>query len=287
MGIPRRTRVTLGADGGGRGREFRLSRPVLLLLGGLTLVTWLVAGLLVAGVVRARTHEARIATLERELAAARAEALSARVLQAELVQARSLQKYLLRMVGLARVDSTGRVLADSLCDLPPGLAPVDPWAVEDVDLGDDPADGAGAVAPVVSAADAGPPPSRWPAAGVIVRSFERGDPARGVEGHPGVDIAGAEGSKVVAAAEGDVDFVGEDEVLGKYVEIRHGLDWLTIYAHCASVNVGPGHRVRAGEQVAKMGRTGRALSPQVHFQVWRRGEAVDPRQYISGEPAAR
>lgn len=284
MGIPRRTRVTLGADDGqGRGREFRLSRPVLLLLGGLMLVTWLVAGLLVAGVVRARSFEGRIATLERELAAARAEALAADALRAELAQARSLQKDLLRLLGLARVDSTGRVIADSLCDLPPGLVSVGPQVEDDLPYAGDEEFPDAAAAP----ADPGQAPSRWPAAGAIVRSFERGDPARGVEGHPGVDIAGAEGSKVVAAAEGLVDFVGEDEVLGKYVEIRHGQDWLTIYAHCASINVGPGHRVRAGEQVAKMGRTGQALSPQLHFQVWRQGVAVDPRQHISGEPAAR
>jgi murein DD-endopeptidase MepM/ murein hydrolase activator NlpD len=92
---------------------------------------------------------------------------------------------------------------------------------------------------------------------------------------------------VVAAAEGDVDFVGDDEVLGKYVEIRHGDDWVTVYGHCASINVGPGHHVRAGEQVAKMGRTGRAETAQLHFQVWQRGEAVDPRKLLSGEPAPR
>lgn len=280
MGIPRRTRVTIGADGGGRPREFRLARPVLLLLLGALLVTWVVAALLVAGVVRGRNHEARIAELERELAAAQVEALTARALRDELGRTRALQDDLLKMMGLTRATVGADAEADSVCDLPLGVVPAEaPLPVESVAA--DPVD------PPVGEIDPGAPPSRWPAVGVIVRGFQPGDPARGREGHPGVDIAGTEGAKVVAAAAGDVDFVGEDEVLGKYVEIRHGLDWVTIYANCQSIKVGPGHRVRAGEQVAKMGRTGQAPAPQLHFQVWRHGVAVDPRQYISGEPAPR
>ncbi|MBK8168010.1 MAG: M23 family metallopeptidase [bacterium] len=272
--------MTIGADGGGRPREFRLPRPMLLLLGGGLVVTWVVAALLVAGVVRGRNHEARIAELERELAAARAEALAASALREELDRTRALQDDLLAMLGLTRATAGADAQADSVCDLPAGVVSVDappPSGVTAPDIAD----------PHGGQAEPGAPPSRWPAAGVIVRGFEPGDPARGREGHPGVDIAGTEGAKVVAAAAGDVDFVGEDEVLGKYVEIRHGLDWVTIYANCQSIKVGPGHHVRAGEQVAKMGRTGRAPAPQLHFQVWRHGVAVDPRQYISGEPAAR
>lgn len=282
MGLPRRTRVTIGADGGGaRRREICLPRPVVVLLVGVMVATWVVAGLLAAGVVRGRSQEARIAHLERELADARLEALAARALQAELDQTRELQDDLLRMLGLTRASAGADAAADLICDLPPGVVP-DPLAAMS------PAeDGAAGALPTTGNGEPGDPPSRWPVAGVIVRGFARGDPARGVEGHPGVDIAGTEGARVVAAAAGDVDFVGEDEVLGKYVEIRHGLDWLTIYAHCESIKVGPGHRVRAGEQVAKLGRTGQAPAPQLHFQVWHHGVAVDPRQYISGEPAPR
>lgn len=269
MGEPRRTRVTIGPERAGTpGRELRIPRPVFLLLVGVMLVTWAVAGLLVAGVVRGRDRETRILELERELAAARVEALTARALREEMDRNRELHDELLKMLGQTRATLGVDAAADSVGDVPFLSAPEEEFAPP-------------------TAADAGSPPSRWPAAGVIVRGFERADAARGREGHPGVDIAGTEGAKVVAAAAGDVDFVGEDEVLGKYVEIRHGLDWVTVYAHCALIKVGPGHRVRAGEQVAKMGRTGAATAPQVHFQVWRDGVAVDPRQYISGEPEPR
>lgn len=282
MGIPRRTRVILGAEGG-REREFRLSRPVALLLGGVMLVTWAVAALLALGVVQQRQQAAQLRVLERQLAAARTEVLAARARQAEILETRRLQGELLVMLGLVEPDSTGGAPADWRVDLPLGTSAT-------TGMG---AAGAGGTAeapvaaPDATPADPGAAPSRWPAAGAVVREFSPADPVRGVEGHPGLDIAGADGSRVVAAAAGDVDFVGEDEVLGKYVEIRHGLDWVTIYGHCASINVGPGHRVRAGEQVAKMGRTGQATTAQLHFQVWRHGVAVDPRQHISGEPAPR
>lgn len=278
MGIPRRTRVILGGDGG---REFRLSRPVALLLGGVMLVTWVVAALLALGVVQQRQQAAQLRVLERQLAAARAEVLAARARQAEILETRRLQGEVLVMLGLVEPDSTGSAPADWRADLPLGTV-TGAGAAAAGGITEVPA-----TAPDATPADPGAAPSRWPAAGTIVREFSPADPARGVEGHPGLDIAGAEGSRVVAAAAGDVDFVGEDEVLGRYVEIRHGLDWVTIYGHCASISVGPGHRVRAGEQVAKMGRTGQATTAQLHFQVWRHGVAVDPRQHISGEPAPR
>lgn len=287
MGIPARTRVTLTPDGsGGRRREFCLRRPLALLLGALVLLTWIGAAMLVAGALQCRSQRTTIAELERQLAAARTEALTARVLKAELEQTRRLQDDLLAMVGLARTDSLGGALPDTLCDLPAGLVTALPGAEEIAGAGPGAAT-ASDIGDTAAANDPGVPPSRWPAAGTIVREFVRGDPARGIEPYRGVDIAGTEGARVVAVAPGDVDFVGEDDVLGRYLEIRHGLDWVTIYGHCSAINVGPGHRVRAGEQVAKMGRGGQASAAQVHFEVWYRGEAVDPRQHISGEPAPR
>jgi murein DD-endopeptidase MepM/ murein hydrolase activator NlpD len=281
MSIPRRTRVILGGEGGGPRREFCLSRPVALLLGVLVLGVVVGAVLLAMGLFDTRGQRAAIAELERQLAEARTEAMTARILKAELEQSRRLQDELMAMLGLARTDSLGNVLADSICDVPMGLVPA--GAAPDAATGA----AAGAAAPATPPAQPGQAPSRWPAAGTVIREFTRGDPAHGVEAHVGIDIGGQEGSRVVAAAEGDVDFVGEDEVFGKYVEIRHGDDWVTVYGHCASINVGPGHHVRVGEQVAKMGRTGRTETAQLHFQVWQRGEAVDPRKLLSGEPAPR
>lgn len=273
MRIPKRTRVTV-ADGNGYGdqgakrREFCLSRALALALCGLVLISWVVVGFLVADAMSRRDQTATIAALQKQLSDARLEALNARILKNELERTRRLQDELLVMLGVARPDSLKTSLGDTLCDLPTRAVPVR---------------GDAAATPEA----AGPKPARWPAAGTVIREFTPGDPERGVEAHQGVDIAGQPGARVVAAAEGVVDFVGEDAVLGNYLEIRHGFDYTTVYGHCESVRVSPGAKVRAGEQVAKMGRTGQTATTQLYFEVWQRGEAVDPRKVLAGEPPAR
>lgn len=253
-----------GAPRGGGRREVRLSRPLALLLAALLLLSLLISGILLAR----GDQRAAIVELERQLGDARAEALTARILMEELEQTRRAQADLLSMLGIPRRDQLGRSVVDSVA-VPPETAP--------------------AVVPPPDAAvpAAVPPPAKWPAKGAIIREFTAGDPAKGIEDHPGLDIAGAAGAPVVAAADGDVDFVGEDEILGKYLEIRHGLDYVTVYGHCSWVGVGPGHRVRRGEQIAKIGKTGRASVYQLHFEVWHVGVAVDPRKVLTGEPAPR
>lgn len=281
MGIPAKTRVTLsGTDGGDPRREFCLSRRAALLLALLFLVMFVAFIVQLAEIMSSRERRATVEELERQLAAARTEVLAAHVLQAELEQSRRMQQELLVMLGAPRPDSLSAA-ADTICDVPPGdLSPAD---LSPADLS--PADLPPADLPPPAALT--PPPSRWPAAGVIIRDFARGDPPRGVEAHPGVDIAGEVGDPIVAAGDGDVDFVGTDELLGHHVEIRHGLDYVTIYGHCDKVSVGIGHKVRAGEQIAKMGHSGKAAITQLHFEVWKHGEAVDPRKLLAGEPTPR
>ena len=253
-----------GAPRGGGRREVRLSRPLALLLAAL-----LLASLLISGILLARGDQrATIAELERQLDGARTEALTAHVLREELEQSRQMQEQLLVLLGVPRPDQVGRAATDSAA-VPLDAAPGGDPLLE-------------AAAQVAS-----PPPSKWPARGAIIREFAAGDPASGIEDHPGLDIAGAAGAPVVAAADGDVDFVGEDEILGKYLEIRHGFDYVTVYGHCSWIGVGPGHRVRRGEQIAKIGKTGRTSINQVHFEVWHGGVAVDPRKVLTGEPTPR
>ncbi len=270
MRIPKRTRVTLAdGNGGPEGarREFCLSRARTLVLCGLVLISWAVVGVLLADVMASRNQAATIAELQKQLDEVRLEALRAGALTAELEQMRSRQTELLAMLGLESATLPSSALGDSLCDLPTRGATT------------------GEAAAVAEAP--GPRPARWPAAGTIIREFTPGDPGSGVEGHAGVDIAGPPGGRVVAAADGEVDFIGDDAVLGKYLEIRHGADYTTVYGHCESVRVGLRAKVRAGEQVAKMGHSGQTATNQVHFEVWYRGEAVDPREVLAGDPPAR
>jgi murein DD-endopeptidase MepM/ murein hydrolase activator NlpD len=265
MGIPAKTRVTLaGENGDGPRREFCLSRRAALLLALLFLVLLVGFVLQLSEILISRQHRATVEVLERQLADARAEVLAANIRNAELEQSRRLHADLMDLLGVPRPDSLVAD-ADSLADNSPGAAPdAEPLPATPT-----------------------PPPSRWPAAGVIIREFTHGDTSLGVEEHLGLDIAGGAGDPVVAAAAGDVDFVGTDDILGNYIEIRHGFDYVTIYGHCGRVLVGPGHRVRSGEQVAKMGHSGGTAIDQLHFEVWHRGEATDPRKFLAGEPPPR
>jgi murein DD-endopeptidase MepM/ murein hydrolase activator NlpD len=105
-----------------------------------------------------------------------------------------------------------------------------------------------------------------------------------VEAHPGLDIASARDTPIVAAAAGRVVRAGEDPHLGNYVEIEHGLGYLTVYGHCSRLAVGPGTRVETGQIIGYMGATGQASATHLHFEVWHQGEAIDPRSVIGGDP---
>ncbi len=270
MRFPGRTRVTVvDAKDGTPCRDFCVTRPVMLLVLGALVVLAVVVALMALEVASHRDQTATIRKLEQQLADAKLDALSAHVARAELEQSRRLQQNLLEMLGVPKPDSSVGDIADTVAGVPAGQAQARQAAATN-----------GSTIP-------NRPPSRWPTTGVIVATYTKGDPANDEEAHLGVDIAGVADQPVYAVAEGVVEFVGNDDVLGNHVEIRHGPDWLTIYGHCNKILVGPGMHVRAGEQVAKMGRTGRATSTQLHFEVWQQGEPVDPRKLIAGDPAPR
>ena len=114
----------------------------------------------------------------------------------------------------------------------------------------------------------------WPLAeGVILRDFE---PDAEVP-YDGMLMAAPAGTTVHAAAEGRVVFVGEaEDRLGKTVIIRHPSGLLTIYAHLDGAQVGQGSLVETGTVVGVVGMTGRAESPQLHFQVREGRTPTDP-----------
>jgi len=110
----------------------------------------------------------------------------------------------------------------------------------------------------------------------------RTDPITGERSmHTGVDVAGKRGSEVVAAASGVVTWSGRDAGYGNLVEISHGDDLVTRYAHNMENLVAPGDFVRKGETIALMGSTGRATGSHVHFEVYKNGRSVDPSSYVA------
>jgi len=109
----------------------------------------------------------------------------------------------------------------------------------------------------------------------------RTDPFNGKpEFHKGLDLAGKEGSNIVAVAAGVVTWAGKRYGYGNLVEINHGKGYVTRYGHARKVLVKVGDTVKKGQIIAEMGNTGRSTGPHVHFEVWRNGHTVDPMKYV-------
>lgn len=96
--------------------------------------------------------------------------------------------------------------------------------------------------------------------------------------HAGIDIAVNEGTKFVAAMEGEVTFVSSEGGYGNHVYIQNG-DVITIYAHCQTIYVKQGDKISQGEQIGEVGSTGNATGPHLHFEVRRENRVVNP-EYI-------
>lgn len=115
-------------------------------------------------------------------------------------------------------------------------------------------------------------------AGVYTSYFgERTDPIEGDDDyHKGIDIAADEGEAIRAVFDGDVSSIGEDDRSGKYVFIDHGKGVATFYCHCSEILVSEGESVTQGDVIARVGSTGYATGPHLHFEVRVNGESIDP-----------
>lgn len=128
-------------------------------------------------------------------------------------------------------------------------------------------------------------PSRMPVMNSYVTSGfgERADPiVGGGEFHKGIDFSANTGDPVLAVADGVVSFVGERSGYGNVVEIDHGNGYTTRYAHNSRLERRVGELVRAGEEIAKAGSTGRSTGAHVHLEVWQDGRVVNPRPFLQG-----
>jgi murein DD-endopeptidase MepM/ murein hydrolase activator NlpD len=105
-------------------------------------------------------------------------------------------------------------------------------------------------------------------------------------GHPALDIQAPYGSRIIAAASGTVIFAGWKSNGGGYqVWIAHGSGLYTTYNHMSAITVGIGEHVSRSEQVGRVGQSGWATGPHLHFEVWRgevwgSGYRVNPLGYL-------
>jgi lipoprotein NlpD len=177
----------------------------------------------------------------------------------------------LEINGLRRGDTLepGRpVFLFGISREPAGTEPSQPAT----DVGSEPASAA-------SPALAGhPAPLRWPvtAPRLTSRFGQRwGKP------HEGIDMAAPMGTPVLAASAGSVIYSG-DQVrgYGNMVVVKHSDDLVTVYAHNSVLLVRRGESVSAGQEIARVGDTGRSTAPHLHFEVRRKDVPQDPLQFL-------
>lgn len=121
-------------------------------------------------------------------------------------------------------------------------------------------------------------PLRWPVAAPRLTSAFG---TRWGKNHEGIDMAAPIGTPVFAAAAGDVIYAGDHvRGYGNMVVVSHGGDLVTVYAHNSLLLVHTGDRVAVGQEIARVGDTGRSTAPHLHFEV-RRGEVPqDPMPFL-------
>ena len=98
--------------------------------------------------------------------------------------------------------------------------------------------------------------------------------------HTGRDFAGARGTPITAGAAGSVVYAGWRSGYGRTVEIDHGYGFRTRYAHLHTIDVRRGDVVEAGQRLGGMGTTGRSTATHLHYEVWFRGNHLDPERFL-------
>ncbi len=265
MGIPSHTRIILAPSDDRPSQEYGISRPVVILLLMMVCVFCGFLALLMHSFATKHDERETIRELESQLAKAQTEVLVAHELAVHLEEMRQSQEQLLLMLGVEGMES----------------------AVEDTLLGQWLDQGPGSSTEGMQRAAAivkSPQPTSWPVTGFVTKEFIAGNAARGIKPHLGIDIAGPKDGPIMASAPGVVARTGFDDFLGNFVEIQHGMGYLTVYGHCSRVAVNRGDRIAGGQVVAYVGRSGQASATHLHFEIWEQGEAIDPRQIVAGEP---
>ena len=116
---------------------------------------------------------------------------------------------------------------------------------------------------------------RWPAQGVLLSTYVDGNATR-----QGIAIGGSSGQPVVSAADGVVVYSGAGLVgYGELIIVKHNEQWLSAYGHNRSRLVAEGTKVKAGQQIAEMGRSGTDRE-KLHFEIRYNGKPVDPLLYL-------
>ena len=103
---------------------------------------------------------------------------------------------------------------------------------------------------------------------------------RSTKRHNGLDFAGKPDSPIVVTADGVVRHAGWVPSYGQAILVDHGLGYSTLYAHTTGIRVKACDVVKRGDKIATMGSSGRSTGTHLHYEVWKDGQAVNPRNYF-------
>lgn len=118
----------------------------------------------------------------------------------------------------------------------------------------------------------------WPIRGKIVGAF--GPSGTGLR-NDGINIAAPAGTSVQASDKGVVAYAGKGiKGFGNLILLKHNNGWMTAYAHNAEILVQRGDAVRRGQKIARVGATGNVSRPQLHFEIRKGSQALDPQKYL-------
>ena len=120
---------------------------------------------------------------------------------------------------------------------------------------------------------------------LIIRQDAKGDgcfgvPRSGGRRHNGIDLAAPVGTPVLAIRSGRVAVATTRRGEGHYIVLDHGGAWRSVYLHLSAMDVRPGQRVRQGQRIGAVGKTGNArsplIAPHLHIEITHHGTPVDP-----------
>jgi murein DD-endopeptidase MepM/ murein hydrolase activator NlpD len=124
------------------------------------------------------------------------------------------------------------------------------------------------------------PTFRWPVRGKVITSY--GAKTNG-KANDGINLAVPEGTPVKAAEDGVVAYSGNElKGYGNLVLVRHSNGYVTAYAHASELLVKRGDTIKRGQIIAKSGQSGEVASPQLHFEIRKGSNPVDPLQFLNG-----
>jgi murein DD-endopeptidase MepM/ murein hydrolase activator NlpD len=127
-------------------------------------------------------------------------------------------------------------------------------------------------------------PLGLPFHGTITSTFgHRENPFGGenVETHKGLDISGPFGASVKAMAKGEVEFAGVRGGFGNCIILKHANGFETLYGHLSKILVKAGDQINIGQEIGKIGSTGRSTGPHLHYEVHRNGQKINPQSFLT------